>query len=147
MFVYKIENKKTKIKNVMKLRIVLICSVLFVLCLSVSLVYAFWTYLPGVITYGIIALIVYSTRRSQSLDYESSFEILFMVIVVFASFAVLTCVGGGMYALFTSKGFSESVSDIGLECVEILCMPFICVAIESAAILTLRDTKDCQRMR
>lgn len=68
-----------------------------------------------------------------------------MVIVVFASFAVLTSVGGGMYALFISKGFSES--DIGLECVEILCMPFICVAIESAAILTLRDTKDCQRMR
>lgn len=137
----------------MKLRIGLICSVLFVLCLSVSLVYAFWTYLPGVIAYGIIALIVsfaflyYSTRRSQPLDYESSFEILFMVIVVFASFAVLTCVGWGMYALFTSKGFSESVSDIGLECVEILCMPFICVAIESAAILTLRDTKDCQRMR
>jgi len=137
----------------MKLRIVLICSVLFVLCLSVSLVYAFWANLPGVITYGIIALILsfaflyYSTRKSQPLDYESFFEILFMVIVVFASFVVLTCVGGGMYALFTSKGFSESVSDIGLECVEILCMPFICVAIESASILTLRDTKDCQRMR
>ena len=137
----------------MKRRIVLICSVLFVLCLSVSLAYAFWTYLPGVITYGIIALIVSfaflyrSTRKFQPLDYESSFEILFMVIVVFASFAVLTCVGGGMYALFTSKGFSGSVSDIGLECVEILCMPFICVALESAAIMTLRDTKDCQKMR
>lgn len=134
-------------------RIGLICSVLFVLCLSVSLVYAFWTYLPGVIAYGIIALIAsfallyFSIPKAQSLNYESSFKILFMVIVVFASFAVLTCIGGGMYALFTSKGFSESVSDIGLECVEILCMPFICVAIESAAILTLRDTKDCQRMR
>ena len=123
-------------------RIGLICSVLFVLCLSVSLVYAFWIYLPGVIAYGIIALIAsfallyFSIPKAQSLNYESSFKILFMVIVVFASFAVLTCIGGGM-----------SVSDIGLECVEILCMPFICVAIESAAILTRRDTKDCQRMR
>jgi len=137
----------------MKLRIVLICSVLFVLCLSVSLVYAFWTNLTGVITYGIVALIVsfaflyYSTRKSQPLDHESSFEILFMVIVVFASFAVLTCVGGGMYVLFASENFSDSLSNIGLECVEILCMPFICVAIESAAILTVRDTKDCQRIR
>ena len=138
----------------MKRRIVLICSVLFVLCLSVSLVYyAFWTNLLVSITYGIVALIAsfaflyYSTRKSQPQDYESSFEILFMVIVVFVSFAGLTCVGGAVYDFFNSKNFSDSLSNIGLECVEIICMPFVYVALESAAIMTIRDTKNCQRMR
>ena len=133
-------------------KITFVCSVLLALSLSISLVYALWDNFTGVIIYGAIALVIsfvflyYSISKYHPENDDFCFKLLFSVIVAFVSITVITCFCAAIYMsilMYTGNEPCESIFHRTLDPIQILCMPFLLIAIESAAIMTIKDTKIC----
>ena len=136
-------------------RIVSVCLALFVLCLSISLVYALLSNFTIVIAYGVIVLFVsfgilhWNTCKCPLLEDECCFKLLFNVVVIFVSAAVIICICAAIYALvlmYVSTESSESIFYRVLDYVQILCLPLFFVVMEASVVMVLKDAKTCPKM-
>ena len=135
---------------------IFVCSVLFVLCLSVSLALTFMNNLTGIIAYCVVALIIsfgflyVSTNKCPISKNEYCFRLLFEVIVAFSAATLLTCIGFGIRALiliYICNEAPDPVFNNSIYSVQLICAPFFFIVVESALVMAIKDAKSCPKMK
>ena len=136
-------------------KIVFVCLALFMLCLSVSLVYTLFSNFIFVIAYSVFAVFVSfgilyrSTCNCSLLKDKYCFKLLFYVVVTFVSLAFIVCVFLVLCALVlicVDVDSPESIFHRVLDFSQVLCMPFLFIALESAFVMIVKDAKICPKM-
>ena len=133
-----------------------VCFVLFALCLSESLAYTFLNNLLCFIVYSVLVLVISfgvlykSTNKCFLLEHGHCFKLLFDVVVAFVLVIIFVSVSSALLVSSLVYFCGEPVAPAfrcAIQFIQIVCMPFLVVVLESAIVMLVKNAKVCPKMK